>query len=190
MPDYKYQEWLTPEILVSLLTFNEITQDLFHSHRPREMFGDDRIYRSWNSRFAGKPAFLQKDGGGYLRGSIMRHKIPKHRVCWCFYYGSWPDGIIDHISGVVSDNSKENLRVVTQEENSRNASLSSANSSGYTGVYRAKRQGCWRAGISLPHGYVSLGVFDTKEEAVLARSDANEKHGFHKNHGKPQSRDT
>ena len=50
--------------------------------------------------------------------------------------------------------------------------------SGFTGVYRMpKNHGKWTAQITVNYEQMHLGVFDTKEEAITARADADQRLG-------------
>jgi hypothetical protein len=185
-PKYTYEKLVTSDLICSLVAFDFETQDMVWNTRQRDMFHREQDFITWNKRFSGQRCFSYLDSKNYYRGSVFRYKIPKHRVCWCFYYGSWPKTYLDHINGDRTDNSKNNLREVTARDNARNSSLSSSNTSGHTGVYLAKGGSGWRAGLTIGSSYKSLGVFRSIEDAVEARRLANEKYGFHENHGKPK----
>ena len=94
-----------------------------------------------------------------------------------------PGGQIDHISHSRSDNRWMNLRLVTNLENQRNASLRLDNSSGVQGVYYNKKAKKWQAQISVNGKQVYLGTFEDIGYAAIARKDAERKYGFHNNHG-------
>lgn len=145
--------------------------------RPRKFFKSDQEWRRWNTRYARTRAF-NRNQQGYRDGMILRRTYREHHVVWALHHGDWPAGLVDHINGIRDDNRIENLRVVTRSENARNRRLSAANSSGANGVYRHKER--WRATIT-----VSLGTFDTFDEAVAARKLAEAGLGFHPNHGAP-----
>jgi hypothetical protein len=61
---------------------------------------------------------LQPDG--YIRITIDGNAYAAHRVVWFLIQGSWPDGSIDHINGIRSDNRVENLRDVSRAVNQQN----------------------------------------------------------------------
>ena len=62
--------------------------------------------------------------------------------------------------------------------------LSKANKSGHQGIYLKKKTNTWRAIIGVNNNQIELGTFKTIDEAIKARSLANKKYGFHKNHGR------
>lgn len=177
-----------PMLLRSLLDYDPETGGLSWRARPAHMFaeaprGAERAAASWNARYAGKPALAGVGRQGYARGAIFDRIYLAHRVAWAIYHGSWPDGEIDHINHVRTDNRISNLRLVSRDENCRNASRASNNSSGTTGVSWHKRAGKWLAVIVHDGEQRHLGVFTEFEDAVAARKQAERDLGFHLNHG-------
>jgi len=83
---------------------------------------------------------------------------------------------VDHINGNRMDNRLSNLRVCTHRENSRNLCLKKNNTSGYPGIVKDKRTGCWMARIKLNYKDKSLGYFKDKEEAIKCRKEAEDKY--------------
>lgn len=84
-----------------------------------------------------------------------------------------PKGIqVDHINGDKLDNRKENLRLCTIQENSRNYSLPRHNTSGYKGISWLKRINKWQAQISINNKIVYIGVYFNKEDAAKAYNEA------------------
>lgn len=71
---------------------------------------------------------------GYLRLSIDGEQHWAHRLAWLYVYGHFPEGVIDHINRIKTDNRIANLRSVTQRENVANAGLNRRNTSGQKGV--------------------------------------------------------
>lgn len=87
---------------------------------------------------------------------------------------------IDHIHGKTSrhDNRKANLRVANHSQNNINKGIRKNNSSGYTGVGYNKSLNKWRARISVDCKNIELGLFNSMEEAVCKRKEAELK--YHK----------
>lgn len=120
---------------------------------------------------------------GYRRGSINSKSYREHMLIWLWHGLELPDGMqIDHINHNRSDNNIDNLRMVTNEENARNKKHWNS-SRVYAGV-RKIESGRYCADMALKTGYVYIGVFDTEEEAIEARKEAEEAYGFHENHNK------
>ena len=91
--------------------------------------------------------------------------------------------VVDHIDNNRLNNNVNNLRWATIQENSFNQSLSKANISGVKGVRYVKKPNMWRAEIGFNGKSISLGAFNTKEEAIQARKlKANELYGAFTNH--------
>lgn len=172
------------EVLLSILDLDRSSGRLFWKIRPVSMFGGDAVRcQQFNTRRAGKEA-LASVAHGYKRGSLFGNFVFAHRVVWKMAYGEDPEGQIDHINGVRSDNRLENLRVVDDAANRKNASRPRDNTSGHIGVRWHKAAGKWAAEITVKRVRYFLGVFDNLSEAVSARKLAEDRFEFHVNHGK------
>lgn len=125
---------------------------------------------------------------GYIGVSADKKYYLAHRLIWLYVHGKFPDGQIDHINGHRNDNRLENLRDVAHRENSRNQRLSAKNSSGIVGVGWHKAQSKWQAFIGVSRKTVYLGKYEGFFEACCARKSAENKFGFHPNHGKNRLR--
>ena len=106
-----------------------------------------------------------------------------HRLAWLYMAGGWPDQI-DHINQVRTDNRWLNLRNVTQRENQKNKALRKDNATGLAGVSWHKINKKWMSHIKVDGKRIYLGYFTDKFEAICARLSANNKYGFHANHGR------
>lgn len=114
---------------------------------------------------------------GYIIISIGYKNYKAHRLAWLCTYGELPSSMLDHINGNRSDNRIENLRQVTNCVNQRNVVAANSNSkSGLRGAAWSKSVKKWRAQIKVNGKDVSLGYFDTKEEAHEAYMKAKRQH--------------
>ena len=113
--------------------------------------------------------------GKYVVDSNRKTRL--HRLV-CGVTGS---NVVDHINGDTLDNRKVNLRVVTRAENNINMRRRKDNTSGHTGVI--KKEGRWFASIQKEGVSLSLGSYDTFQEARAARKGAEKALGFSERHG-------
>lgn len=72
---------------------------------------------------------------GYTEIMVGGKTYKAHRLAWLYVYGSFPDGLIDHINGVRDDNRIANLRVATVADNQKNRKKNENNTSGLKGVH-------------------------------------------------------
>lgn len=121
-----------------------------------------------------------EDNSGYIltnlhgNSALYRNVISLHRLVMGCKHG---DGsYIDHINHNKFDCRKNNLRIVTNQQNSMNASKKSNNTSGITGVRFYKKRNKWNAQIMFNYKAINLGYFDTFDEAVNVRKQAEEKY--------------
>jgi hypothetical protein len=176
----------SPEILHKLLTYDAANGKLYWNQREEHFFesGKNSAFVRWNTRWAGKEAFFTIDTYGYMTGSIFGKRYAAHRVIMAMAFGTWPKEDVDHINGCRTDNRLANLRAVSRQENSRNASRSKKNTSGHTGVSWSEKDKRWRSGICINGKEMYLGNFQKVDDAIAARRKAERSHGFHENHGK------
>jgi hypothetical protein len=146
---------------------------------------DGELLRWRKSKGAAKKGSI----AGYINSRGYRHiminKTPYygHRLAFFYVKAYWPTDGIDHKNGVKSSCKIENLREATTAENGKNCCISKNNTSGITGVCWDKRYKKWHARIQVDMKPIHLGYFDTFEEAVAARKDANRKYEFSEAHG-------
>ena len=112
---------------------------------------------------------------GYVTIGLCKKVYKAHRLAWLYTYGSWPNGLIDHINGVKSDNRLFNLRVVNETGNSENVRKpNKRNKSGFMGVISYQNK--WRANITVNKKTKWLGDYATPEEAHAAYLGAKRLH--------------
>lgn len=126
----------------------------------------------------------RKTNFGYTSIKYKSKGYLAHRLAWLYMYGSFPNHQIDHINGVRDDNRIENLRDVPQSQNMKNTRKRVDNSSGITGVCWAKKDAKWMAQIKANGRSKFLGTFTDFFEACCIRKSAENKYGYHINHGK------
>ncbi|MBW8464853.1 HNH endonuclease [Acidovorax sp.] len=112
------------------------------------------------------------NGPGYLVIRIDGLLCLGHRLAWLYVFGAWPDGDLDHVNQIKTDNRIANLRVATRSQNEQNKSQRADNSSGYRGVCWSKKECRWKARIQLDGKCHSLGLFDTPEAAYAVYLEA------------------
>jgi len=76
--------------------------------------------------------------------------------------------VVDHKNRNKLDDTRENLRVCTPQENGRNKGKRAGASSRFVGVFYCKASGKWRAHIWFEGRNVSLGYFTDEVEAARA----------------------
>ena len=118
---------------------------------------------------------------GYKSVAIGHNEYLVHRIIWKMKTGSWPIQV-DHNDHNRLNNRWDNLNNVTSRDNQLNMGKRKNNSSGVQGV-RILPSGKFCAYIMVNRKQLSLGSYDTLEEATAARKMAEVSHGFHVNHG-------
>jgi hypothetical protein len=164
---------LTQERLKSLLSYNPET-------------GEFTWLVSRGSRQAGEIAgCLKRDRSEkvYIRIKIDGKNYLAHRLAWLYTHGEWPENDIDHIDQDSLNNRLSNLRDVTNAENGKNQKIAKNNSSGVMGVCFRNDMQKWHARIEVNGKRIHLGLFDLKDDAIVARKNAEVKYDFHPNHG-------
>jgi hypothetical protein len=105
---------------------------------------------------------------GYLKIKLNGKAYRAHHLAWLVCKNEFPQQEIDHINGDKLDNRIINLRLATRSQNNSNMLLRADNSSGYKGVSWQMPNRKWVARISLNRKRITLGFFDSKEDAAEA----------------------
>lgn len=142
----------------------------------------NRVSSRWNAIRAGRVAG-HVGSTGYRDVFIEKRTYKAHRIAWAIFNGDWPSNQIDHINQIKDDNRIANLRSVSGAENCRNRKRPKTNTSGQVGVHFHVGSGQWVARAMVNGRRTQLGSFATKSDAVKCRQEANERLGFHENHG-------
>ena len=140
----------------------------------------------WMGKNVGEEAGTQRtdaDGMTYRSVSIKYKIFMSHRVAWLLHYGRWPAMQIDHKDGDGLNNRIGNLSEVTNRQNSMNMKLFKTSKTGVAGVRWHPAAKKWNARIKCGQKEVYLGLFESFEDAVRARKEAESKYGFSDRHG-------
>lgn len=90
--------------------------------------------------------------------------------------GAGEGDIVDHVNGNKVDNTRGNLRITDRTGNNRNRHGANKNSkTGVKGVTNWKGER-YRASITYNHKHIHLGIFNTLDEAIIARKEAEKKY--------------
>lgn len=165
---------ITQKRLKELTYYDEVTGELFWKVDRKGVKKGDKV------------GYVATGTSGvfYLQGKIEGFSTRVHRLIWLYVYGVLPEKQIDHIDGDGLNNRLENLREVSQVENLKNCSLSKNNVSGITGVCWEKACKSWKVQIGRNSVYTYLGRYKDFFEACCVRKSAENKYGYHENHGR------
>jgi hypothetical protein len=113
-----------------------------------------------------------KQANGYSSTQINGKQIPVHR----FISNPKDNELVDHINRNKKDNRSCNLRNTSKSVNAFNCDIRRNNTSGRTGVRLRKDTHRWTAEIKKDRKKITLGCFETYEQAVEAREEAEKKY--------------
>lgn len=112
---------------------------------------------------------------GHIEIEIDGRSYMAHRLAWLYIYSQWPRHQIDHKNLNRSDNRIKNLREATNGQNCANR-----RAFGRSGLKGASLHKNWKWHASITHNKkcISLGYYDTAEEAhAVYVAKAKELHG-------------
>lgn len=111
---------------------------------------------------------VMRNGKAYATRLVRIH----HQII-----GFPPKGfVIDHINGDGLDNRRDNLRIISNQDNIRCQGINANNTSGYRGVSWHKAKKRWDAKIKVNGKAIHLGRFESKEDAARAYDEAAKKY--------------
>jgi hypothetical protein len=147
-------------------------------------FEHGRLYWRGISKYHGEKLGLEAGGKRrdsntptkfYWVISVNGVRYKRGKILFYLRFGIWPP-MIDHINGDSLDDRPENLRPATYLENNRNRKVAKLGRDLPMGVRKTKSSGRFVARINLPHKQLTLGTFDTSEEASAAYLSARKEH--------------
>lgn len=112
-----------------------------------------------------RPINPETSESGYLRFWIRGRNYKVHRLAWLHKTGVWPNGVIDHKDEDKTNNRWDNLQELTDEENNMRKRAK---------IYKPFKteSGRWSAHTVIGGKDLSLGTYDTQDEAVAAYQGA------------------
>ena len=118
--------------------------------------------------------WLNNINGGLVSNYIINYmnNIFLHRLV----INASDDKYVDHIDGNTMNNRKHNLREVTHQQNNMNKTNKGQGNNKRKGVSYRKDRGKWRAYITVDNKQINLGMYDTEEEAIKVREEAEIKY--------------
>jgi hypothetical protein len=155
-----------------MITASELKELVIYSSETGEFVS--RVDRSSRARAGRKIGTILPNG--YVHIMINGRFYKGHRLAWLYMTGEWPAEQIDHVNGERSDNRWSNLRHCSASQNSFNRKKYRNNSTSVTGVYWHKRSQRWTASIDVSRKRISLGYFDSIDDAGRSRREAERKY--------------
>ena len=127
-----------------------------------------KVWRNQNAT-PGKQAGNICKTTGYIKVQVDGRTKAAHRLAWLLAYGRYPNGDVDHINGIRTDNRLCNLRELPRHENMQNQRAARSDSkSGILGVHYCARNQRFKAQIQVRGKKIALGYFDSADAASAA----------------------
>ena len=114
---------------------------------------------------AGYKKLASGTGKHYIVIRINKELYYAHQLVWLYMHGKftkYPIEETDHIDGNGCNNSFNNLRIVSKNENHKNVRLQSNNTSGVCGVSWDSSRSKWVAAIKINQSTKMIGRFKEK----------------------------
>ena len=145
----------------------ERLREFFSTTEKGDLIWIKRPYKC-NSIQIGLP-ITSKDNCGYLRVKLDGQCYKIHRIIWALTHGFDPGEMqVDHINRIKTDNSPQNLRLATHNQNMRNRVARSQGETGELHIYKSPPR-CALKPYLVRVRRQYLGTFLTIEEAKKVR---------------------
>lgn len=132
-------------------------------------YDPDTGFFRWREKYSGRKkgeTCGHLHATGYVRMCVKLKTYPAHRLAWLYVHGVWPEGEVDHINHIKTDNRICNLRAVSKNYNQQNRWLPKAGKKYPLGVSPEGYK--FRARIRVSGKLHYLGAYYTIEEAHKA----------------------
>ena len=157
-----------------IMVLNDTTMKVFRDGRIHTLFK----YKDGREKWKVKPITFSQAGYPFVFIGSRKKKITNyyfHNIITLCYLGEKPQGYqTDHINSIKTDNRLENLQYITPQQNCQKRKT--RNGRNVKGYYLTK-YGKYVARITADNNKpISLGTYDTEEEARQAYIDAKLKY--------------
>jgi HNH endonuclease/AP2 domain len=115
----------------------------------------------WKAGRAGDRAGCFHKSSGYRAIKINSRAYREHRLAWFYVHGEWPKDELDHVNCDKADNRLSNLREASRHQNLANAPAWGKNLKGADHL----PSGRWRAKMCVKYKQITIGIYDTEQEA-------------------------
>lgn len=120
---------------------------------------------------------------GYLGVNINKKTYLLHRLAFVYMNDELPE-IVDHINGIRTDNSWNNLRNVNRSQNGCNVGVRKSSKSGVKGVTWCTRYSKWRVDIGFQGKSYNFGYYAdlemAKQRVIIEREKLHKEFAVHK----------
>ena len=147
-------------------------QDIYH-YDPLTGYFTYKVKTAQRVRVGDRAGTLSSDGYWQIRFDGKIHRAG--RLAFYYMTGRWPDPEIDHKDGNPLNDAWNNLREADSSKQKMNTKKRSDNTSGIKGVSWTKSNQKWQAYIHQGKK-INLGYFESIEEAIIARKQAEVKY--------------
>lgn len=113
---------------------------------------------------------------GYRNIRVDGKLYRSSRLVYLYMKNEWPSEEIDHIDRNRSNDKWDNLRKADSCQNSYNRGVRTDNSTGHKGICRHKTTQKYQVNIGVNKKFLYLGSFDTLDEAIKVRKEAELKY--------------
>lgn len=136
---------------------------------------DNGHFYSWRS---GRRVGSQRKDGYIMLPWYDNQLLYGHRAAYILMTGEdIPEGmVIDHKDGCRHNNAWKNLRLASAQLNATNMKVRANSTTGVQGVTQEPHG--WRARITVYGSRINLGTFPTREDAIKARLEAEERYNY------------
>jgi len=169
----KKQE-LTQELLKQLIDYDPDTGVFTWRERPLSMFKYQHDCKGWNKKYANKEAGsikIDKLGAICMQITLLSKVYKLSRLTFLYVNGAYPINDIDCIDGDFTNLKWKNIRECTRTD-TRYKTIKSKGDVNIIGVHFCNRERKYISKITVKGKSITLGQFNTPEEAHQAYVNA------------------
>lgn len=148
-------------------------RELFHYDPATGIF--TRKVRTSNRVKVNEVAGLRKPSR-YVLICVDGRQYRAHRLAWLYVHGEPPNGDLDHINRIKTDNRIANLREATRKQNMENTGAQKNSATGVKGVHWDAVREKWASTIHHHGKTIAGGRFDSIDQATRSRKALEKKY--------------